>query len=113
MGHHGAGEIHVNPSADAGFYGKAGGIYGQVVEAQRAHVHELTRRLAALERREVEAWFKCFAFTHADADPADLAQAHEERDAMQHALATARAEAVVAERRLARYEAALQSLTPQ
>lgn len=113
MGHHRPGEVHVNPAASSGLYGKAGGIYWQVVETQRACVDELIRRVAALERQEVEAWFKCCAFTPADADPADLAYAHRERAATEAALTEARTELVVAERRLVRYEAALRSLTPQ
>ena len=92
--------------------GSAAELYASFVERDRAAVDALRERVRALERAEVEAWFQCIAFSAEDADPDDRAFARHHRAQLQTDLTASREDLVVAERRHARYERTLTTLTP-
>ena len=91
--------------------GYAAGIYFQFVDRYRAQLSELRAEGAELERRIVEAWFQCLAFTDDEKFTDDLREARDDRDETERRHAASLVAIARAERRLARFERTLQSLT--
>jgi hypothetical protein len=94
-----------------GMDGYAAGIYFQFVDRYREQLSELRAEAAELDRRVVEAWFQCLAFTDDENFTDDLREARGERDETERRHAASLAAIARAAQRLARFERTLQSLT--